>query len=237
MPVPVLITDLNRVAASNYPQGSDTPSTLDDVQRAHASFIALLRDGGGSAFFVPTGTILDFAGSTPPTGFELCDGGTSNRTTDAALFAVIGTTWGAGDGTTTFNRPDLRGRAAIGAGTGSGLTARTLGVQNIGEETHVLTTAELAAHAHTVTISDPSHVHGVNDPQHSHLYANGGTAGGGYATLGNGNAQNSSTLNAATGISIQAAVTGITASAANTGSGTAHNNMPPSAVVNKIIKT
>lgn len=48
MPTPVLITDLSQTAGSNYPQGTDSPSTLDDVQRAHASFIALLRDSKGA---------------------------------------------------------------------------------------------------------------------------------------------------------------------------------------------
>lgn len=84
------------------------------------------------------GDIKPFGGSTIPANTVLCDGSAISRTTYANLFAVIGTTWGAGNGSTTFNVPDLRGRAIIGSGTGSGLTARTLGTQNIGEETHQL---------------------------------------------------------------------------------------------------
>ena len=69
---------------------------------------------------VPIGTILDFAAATAPTGYLVCDGSAVPRTTYAALFAVIGTTWGSGDGSTTFNVPDFRGRTAIGSGTGTG---------------------------------------------------------------------------------------------------------------------
>lgn len=94
-----------------------------------------------------TGIILAYGGSSAPAGFLLCDGSAVSRTTYADLFAAIGTTWGVGDGSTTFNVPDLRGRSVVGSGTGSGLSARTVG-QTGGEETHVLTIAELAAHDH-----------------------------------------------------------------------------------------
>lgn len=83
---------------------------------------------------MPPGTVTMFAGSSTPTGWMVCDGSAVSRTTYAGLFAAIGTTWGVGDGSTTFNVPDLRGRTPIGAGTGSGLTARTLG-QTLGSET------------------------------------------------------------------------------------------------------
>lgn len=62
----------------------------------------------------PVGTIQAYAGSTAPTGYLVADGSAVSRTTYAALFAVIGTTYGAGDGSTTFNLPDLRGRTAVG---------------------------------------------------------------------------------------------------------------------------
>ena len=66
---------------------------------------------------MPPGATIDFAGSTVPNGWALCDGRALNRTTYAKLFAAIGTTWGAGDGSTTFNIPDLRGRIAVAAGS------------------------------------------------------------------------------------------------------------------------
>lgn len=80
------------------------------------------------------GQIIMFGGTTPPGGWKKCDGSAISRADYSALFNVIGTTWGSGNGTTTFNLPDLRGRAPIGAGQGSGLTSRTLGTENIGVE-------------------------------------------------------------------------------------------------------
>lgn len=105
----------------------------------------------------PVGTVLDYAGITAPAGWLLCDGAPVSREVYKILFALIGVTFGAGDTTTTFNLPDCRGRSSMGAGTGSGLTARTLG-QALGAETHTLTGAEsgLPAHAHTVPWRDNS---------------------------------------------------------------------------------
>src|SRR3990167_8065526 len=95
-----------------------------------------------------TGAILQYGAAYPPSGWLLCDGSAVSRTTYAALFAVIGTTYGAGNGSTTFNVPDLRGRIAVGSGTGTayGATAKTLGsTPNSGvggEETHTLKSVE-----------------------------------------------------------------------------------------------
>lgn len=100
-------------------------------------------------FSFPPGTLLAYGGSTVPTGWLDCDGSAISRTTYVALFAAVSTTWGNGNGSTTFNIPDLRGRSLIGAGTGSGLTARTLAATG-GSETHVLATGELPAHSHTL---------------------------------------------------------------------------------------
>jgi len=71
----------------------------------------------------PTGMIAPFAGAAVPNGWLLCDGAAVSRTSYAALFAVISTTYGAGDGTTTFNLPDLRGRVAIGRDNMGGAAA------------------------------------------------------------------------------------------------------------------
>jgi microcystin-dependent protein len=103
---------------------------------------------------IPTGSLQMFAGSASPSGWLTCDGAAVNRTTYAALFAVIGTTYGAGNGTTTFNLPDMRGRAPIGVGTGSGLTARAL-ADEVGAETHTLTVAEMPSHTHTQFSTGP----------------------------------------------------------------------------------
>ena len=70
-----------------------------------------------------TGSLIAFAGATAPQGYVLCDGRAVSRTTYSALFRTIGTTYGAGDGSTTFTVPDLRGRALFGADAMGGTAA------------------------------------------------------------------------------------------------------------------
>jgi microcystin-dependent protein len=114
-------------------------------------------DGSGLEWFTPSqssssnpvGTILSFAAATAPSGYLVCDGSAVSRTSYSDLFNVLGTTWGVGDGSTTFNIPDLRGRSQIGSGQGSSLTNRTLG-QIGGAETHTLTVNEIPPHTHAV---------------------------------------------------------------------------------------
>ena len=90
-----------------------------------------------SRALVPTGTVLAYAGNTVPSGFLLCDGRAVSRTTYAVLFAAIGTTYGSGDGSSTFNLPDMRGRVAVGVdsdanlGTVSGANSRNFSWDNL----------------------------------------------------------------------------------------------------------
>jgi len=139
------------------------------------------------------GTIFAWPSLTPPAGSLLCDGAQQNRNTYAALYAILGgasSPFGQGDGSTTFNTPNLLGRMILGSGQGSGLSLRNLGDTG-GEENHILTLAESASHTHSISINDPKHLHtlpahghtfsdpghnhgdpghnhGLNDPQHSH---------------------------------------------------------------------
>lgn len=107
---------------------------------------------GGMA---PTGVVLPFAGSAAPTGWLLCDGSAVSRTTYAALFTAISTTYGSGNGSTTFNLPDLGGRVPAGkeatatrlTTAGSGVNGATLGATG-GAETHTLTIGQMPAHTH-----------------------------------------------------------------------------------------
>lgn len=78
------------------------------------------------------GLMLPYAGSTSPSGWLLCSGQTVSRTTYAALFEVIGTTYGTGDGTTTFGIPDMRGRAAAGKDNMGGTAAGRLNINTTG---------------------------------------------------------------------------------------------------------
>lgn len=93
---------------------------------------------------------MPFAGSTAPEGYLLCDGSAVSRADYATLFGVIGTTYGAGDGSTTFNVPDLSGRVVIGV-SGTHALASTGG-----SETVTLSESELPAHTHVI----PQHGHG-----------------------------------------------------------------------------
>jgi microcystin-dependent protein len=100
----------------------------------------------GAVFLWPTATNHpgETSGAVVP-----ADGRNLSRTAYAALFALWGTTHGAGDGSTTFGVPDYRGRAVIGAGQGAGLTNRAVG-QTGGAEVHALSAAEMPAHSHPV---------------------------------------------------------------------------------------
>lgn len=111
--------------------------------------------------------------------------------------------------------PKTLGRALCVAGTGSGLTARTLG-GTLGEETHLLTAAEIPAHTHPIT--DPGHVHSVT--------VNSAGGSGFIANSGPGSAGSVNTTSAVTGITVNN----------NTGGGGAHNNMPPSTYLNIMVK-
>ncbi len=192
---------------------------------------------------VPTGLISPYGGSSAPSGWLNCDGSAVSRATYSALFTAIGTTYGAGDGSTTFNLPDLRGRASVGIGQGSGLTNRAIGASG-GEESHTLSSGEMPAHSHTVTVSDSGHSHGVSDPGHAHTGILGYATGDGDNLIWNPGAPriwNTSfgyaTATNTTGISVNSAATGITASTASVGSGGSHNNMQPFLALNYIIKT
>ena len=89
----------------------------------------ILHDGStaGGVEIVPSGTIVAFGGSSIPTGYLACNDQAVSRTTYARLFAAISTSYGVGDGSSTFNVPDLRDRAALGAGTNNSLGTVTAG--------------------------------------------------------------------------------------------------------------
>ncbi len=109
--------------------------------------IAHTITAGTFSDFDVVGEIKMFAGVTAPSGWLACDGSAVSRTAYSALFNVIGTTFGAGDGATTFSLPDMRGRVPVGVGTGTGLTNRALAAIG-GEENHALSNAEMPVHNH-----------------------------------------------------------------------------------------
>eukprot|EP00942_MAST-04A_sp_MAST-4A-sp1_P011060 g11060.t1 len=102
-----------------------------------------------------------WSGATTPSGWMACDGSAISRSNYPDLFAILGTTYGAGDGSSTFNIPDMRGRVAVGTGSGAGLTNRTLG-QNGGKESQTGYTAPSMTSSGTLYASD--HRTGVYGP-------------------------------------------------------------------------
>ncbi len=165
--------------------------------------------GGASA---PAGSMLPYAGSVAPVGWLLCYGQAVSRTTYSVLFTAISTTYGSGDGSSTFNLPDLRGRVGagkddMGGSAASRLTSpvsgSTLGAAG-GAQSHTLTTPEIPSHSHTIPSS-------AGTPSGGGLFHQAATSGGDplvgpYST-------------------------------SSAGSGGAHNNVQPTIIANYIIKT
>ena len=200
----------------------------------------------GTNNVVPAGSLLMWPTGSAPTGYLLCNGAAVSRSTYAALFGVIGTTFGAGDTTTTFNLPDYRNRMPIGAGT----TAAIAGTGGSNDST-------LVAHTHTFSgtsgtmNSNVTHNHSasVTDPQHSHVEnvstASSGGSGQGIAGQNNWDGSSGSNLNtssAATGISVSISSTNIdhthpfSGTTASSGGSATNTNLPPYLGINFVIK-
>lgn len=140
--------------------------------------IAVADDNSAGGYpLVPVGTVVAFAGSTAPEGWLLCDGSAVSRSTYANLWVTLSSTYGNGDGSTTFNLPDAMGRSIVGAGSGSGLTTRTLSTKS-GVESVTLTGAQsgTSAHGHGNTISATT---GTVSADHAHNANHGHTASSG----------------------------------------------------------
>ena len=218
-------------------------------QRVDTIYDSTLNGGAGgfvvmgpalASLGAPAGTVADFAGATAPSGWLLCAGQAVSRTTYQTLFGVIGTTYGVGDGSTTFNVPDCRGRASFGKDDMGGSAAGRVTAAQSGIGGTILGAAggDQRLHAHNHGINDPSHSHGVNDPGHSHTiqavftnhFSGANLAPGGGAA----GVSDWPTDSAGTGISLSASGTGISIQIAGAGGS---QNMPPAIMLNKIIKT
>jgi len=178
--------------------------------------VALTSDVSAS---LPSGTVVPFAGTSAPTGYLLAQGQAVSRSTYSDLFSAIGTTYGVGDGSSTFNLPDLRGRVVagkddMGGSSANRLTDQTGGLNGDtlgdtgGSETHTLTEAQLAAHTHGAG-------------SYAAQYPAGGSSGGGQ---GNSSGFNTGTFT-------------VVGTSGSTGGDSAHNNVQPTIILNYIIKT
>jgi len=180
-------------------------------------------DGTVQYLGVPPGTVAFTGGATADIGWALLNGQAISRTSNPAVFIKFGTTFGVGDGSTTFNLPDLRGRVIAHAGTGVGLTARVL-AELLGAETHMLTAAQIPAHTHPTTVTDPGHTHGTTGTLAVGVQQ--GAPGGGNLLSSNSGA-----------VTIGSNTTGITVVAnANTGGGGSHPIIQPTMVLNAQVK-
>lgn len=219
------ISDLN---VSN-PPGSDPVGQADDHLRLLKSVIkstfpnitgpvsstqAQLNYGP-----VPTGGIIMWSGSilSVPTGWALCNGGTYAKT----------------DGSGNVIVPDLRDRFIVGAGSTYAVAATGGATSNtptitVTNQAVALTEAQLPAHTHTATVTDPGHNHTITDPGHTHtipVYSNAlalSTSGPFNDPKAGGTATAPSTNSSTTGITINNRVTGVTVTNSNTGSGATH---------------
>ena len=124
------------------------------------------------------GTIFPYATTLPPDGALPCDGTHYLKADYPLLAAALNTAFNVDS--THFRVPDLRGRTIIGVGTGSGLSAYAVDA-NGGQESHALSTGELASHSHGVTDpghnhthNETAHTHTVTDPGHNHTHTDGG---------------------------------------------------------------
>lgn len=211
----------------------------------------VLWKSNGTAWVTVTpalvGSIDMWAGAVVPAGYLACDGQAYPRTLYPELFAAIGTTWGATDGPSTFNVPDMAGRTPVGAGAGAGLSARAIGTK-FGAESVLLGTGEMPLHNHA-NGGDTS-----IQPSHMHTFGNNPTPGVTDGVMLSANAPSTFALLGGTPATGQAVVLYAThtvqpiiidaagghahnlqGNTQQTGGGGAHTNVQPSAVVQLII--
>lgn len=249
--------DVKLAGAADFRFGPDAFDVLEGSTLTVKSGAALAMEAGAALTglpVVPTGMVAPFAGADAPEGWLPCDGRAVSRTDYAALFAVVGTVYGAGDGATTFALPDLRGRTAAGlddmGGTAAGrLTGRPGGVDGTalgasgGAETHTLAETEIAEHGHGAgsyegrasgtTGSGGAHTH------HLSRRAGAGSGPSSYqvTTPGDGGSARDATASAGAHTHAFSAEVSVTGRSGTAGGGEPHNNVQPTLVLNYIVKT
>lgn len=184
---------------NNLSDVSSPSTSLNNLLPSQASAAGqfLSSDGTNASWGSPqsvlSGTMVIWSTSTAPSGYLECDGSAISRTTYATLFGAIGTVWGSGDGTTTFNIPDMRGYFPRGWAHGGSIDSG---------RTFATTQADaFDSHTHTAVVTDPGHLHAINALQ--------GIGGGGQVVSdGDHNPVSVNTNSASTGITVTNSSTG-----------------------------
>lgn len=181
--------------------------------------------GGG----IVSGIIMAYAGNPAPAGWLICDGSAISRGNYASLFSALGTTYGSGDQSTTFNLPDLRGRTPIGYDVGQ-TEFNAIGKRG-GAKTHILTVNEMPSHNHTTNTTGSGHTHEFGFEYQSDV----ATTGQAYRIS---DIQNITHASGTNGTATPTA-TGSTHThgVGDTGNGQAHSILQPYVAMNYIIKT
>lgn len=209
--------------------GTDLVGALDNLSERLA--VQMPADGR----VIPPGTIVMTGRSSAPSGWLICNGDAVDRTLYADLYAAIGEAFGPGNGTTTFNLPDMRGRVGAGVGTGTGGGASGTGAPTGGTALAAVTLAGWFG-SNDVTLTSaqiPAHTHPITDPGHGHDITPSGAIPGGVGATGGFPSYASG---ADEGFGINNNTTGITVNN-NTGGGGSHTNLQPTVGLNFIIRT
>lgn len=147
----------------------DFGAGLVDADVAPGAAISSSKISGLTGGTIPPGVMVSYGGTTPPSGWLLCDGSAVSRATYAGIFSVVGVAYGVGDGSTTFNLPDFRGRTFVGVGTHADVSALGLSDgQAVGNRR--------PKHNHSVTLGTLGT--GTDSPDHSHAMSVWSATGG-----------------------------------------------------------